>query len=106
MPIVARHSHQRLIAEVSARFDDLDRLLALRDLRSSSEGASERAPWPEADKLAVTFGSEEQIRIAVDTLKAVLAEVRKSKSLPAPRVYISPRFAPKALPAAKPILKP
>jgi hypothetical protein len=106
MPIVARHPHQRLIAEVSARFDDLDRLLALRDLRSPTEGARERAPWPEAEKLAVTFGSEEQIRIAVDTLKAVLAEVKKTKSLHAPRVFIHPRFAPKALPPAKPILKP
>lgn len=106
MPIVARHSHQRLIAEISARFDDLDRLLAIRDLRSPSEGASERAPWTEPDKLGVTFGSEEQIRIAVDTLKAALAEMRKTKSLAAPRIFVHPRNAPRAMPVATPILKP
>lgn len=106
MPIVVRHSHQRLLSELSARFDDLDRLLALRDLRNPSEGASERAPWPDAVKLGVTFGSDEEIRIAVDTLKAALAEARKIKSPAAPRIYVHPRNMPRALPVPKPIFKP
>jgi hypothetical protein len=106
MPIVPRHTHQHLIAQIKGSVDDLLRLLALRDLRGPSEGASERAPWPHPEQLGVTFGSDEAIRIAIDTLKAPLAELKKIKSHPAPKVYIHPRNRPVALPTATPIFKP
>ena len=77
--------------------------ISLEELRTR---ASERAPWSQPDSLGVTFGSDEAIRIAIDTLKAPLAEMKKIRSHPAPRVYIHPRHRPVALPTAKPIFKP
>lgn len=106
MPIVPKHTHHHLVAQIKGSFDDLLRLVALRDLHSATEGASERAPWQHAEQLGVTFGSDEAIRIAIDTLKASLAEMKKIKSHPSPRIYIHPRHRPVALPTAKPVFKP
>lgn len=85
MPIVVKTSHKKLVAELSLRFDELHRLLALRDLRHASEGSKDGTDWPAPERMGVTFGSDADIRLAVDTVKAVLGEVRKIKTANPPK---------------------
>lgn len=102
MPIVFKEAHKHRTASLSACFDDLDRLLAIRNLRTPSEGAKDAEPWPQPDKMGATFGGDEEIRVAVGKVKAHLAEIAKIKTVTVSKAdRLKPAPAAQAKVAAK-----
>lgn len=78
MPVIGKSTRDQLEGQLTVRFDSLLRVLAGRELTSSSEGAR-RGHWIAPDCMTATVGSALDIRLAVSDFEAILHEVKKLK---------------------------
>jgi hypothetical protein len=71
---------QELERELGNQAAALVRLLATRPLHNAQEGAKPGQAWPDEKIMGVTLGSESEIQLAVEKVKAVLSVIKKTRS--------------------------
>ena len=80
--IRALQEHDKAIAqEVIAgdnKVDELDKMIAVRDLKSSTEGCA-KGTWPSPESMGATFGTAMEISLAGDAVIALVREIKKIK---------------------------
>lgn len=80
MPVVAREEIRNLERELGNQAASLIRLLQTRPLEAPTEGCKPGAAWPDPKAVGVTCGSESDIQLAVEKMKAILSVIKKTRS--------------------------
>jgi hypothetical protein len=102
MPVVVREEIRNLERELGNQAASLIRLIQTRPLEGPTEGAKPGQAWPEPKAMGVTCGSESDIQLAVEKVKAVLSVIKKTKSATGAKMA-EPKSQP--IPAAQAIPK-
>jgi len=77
MPVLSKEKHASLLAALKTRYENLTYALEGRELSSVYEGCRKGAKWAHPEKMCATRNDEVTIRLFVDDLKTILAEIRK-----------------------------
>ena len=105
MPVVVREEIRNLERELGNQAALLIRLLQTRPLETGTEGAKPGQAWPDPKAMGITCGSESDIQLAVEKMKAVSSVIKKTRSAtgakmaePKSQPSLSAQQAPKAIP--------
>jgi hypothetical protein len=105
MPVVVRDEIRNLERELGNQAAVLIRLLQTRPLETGTEGAKPGQAWPDPKAMGVTCGSESEIQLAVEKVKAVLSVIKKTRSAtgakmaePKSQLSMTAQGVPKAIP--------
>jgi|FLOH01.1.fsa_nt_gi hypothetical protein len=79
MPVLDKGEHKRLKREFRNRVSVLLYAFSSRGLNSSSEGVTGGRHWVDPDTLCATIATASELRIAVDDIKTILAELKRLK---------------------------
>jgi hypothetical protein len=78
MPVLAKADHAKLKKALKEKVDELDKMLAVRDLKSNAEGCA-KSFWPSPDAMGATYGTTMEIGLAADAVIALIKEIKKIK---------------------------
>ena len=79
MPIISKTEHKKLKNELSHRISRLYNALESRPLTSNTEGCNKRQHWAVPEAWCATLGSTSDLRLVVEDLKLILAEIKRLK---------------------------
>ena len=104
MPVVVRDELKNLERELGNQAAALVRLIQTRALADATEGAKPGQAWPDPKAMGVTCGSESEIQLACEKIKAVLSVIKKTKTATGPEAR-GDRGSHNTLPAAQTVPK-
>ena len=78
MPVLAKADQAKLRKSLKDKVDELDKMIAVRDLKSNAEGCA-KGTWPSPESMGATFGTAMEISLAGDAVIALVREIKKIK---------------------------
>jgi hypothetical protein len=78
MPVLSKADHSKIRKSLKDKVDELDKMIAVRDLKSPAEGCA-KGQWPSPDSMGATFGTAMEISLAADAVVALVKEIKKIK---------------------------
>jgi len=79
MPVLTKDKYTVLDKELHTRFENLAACFASRDLKSPREGCPRRRYWPHVKMMCALVCSKDELSLAVEDFKNILAEIKKLK---------------------------